>query len=67
MTPFPRGGCVFYKFSQTLTYHIFPKKYFPRQDGEPPPLTVVLKRRVGFEEVDVLGMVWRGRYPGLVA
>jgi acyl-CoA thioester hydrolase len=42
---------------------VFTKKYFPRQDGDPQPLTAITERRVRFEEVDVLGMVWHGRYP----
>lgn len=38
------------------------KKYFRYQEGEPLPLVAKVKRRVRFEEVDVLGMVWHGRY-----
>ena len=40
------------------------KAYFPRREGEPAPLTCVVDRRVRFEEVDPLGIVWHGRYPG---
>ena len=39
------------------------KPYFKCQDG-PPPLTVTCKRTVRLEEVDVLGIVWHGRYAG---
>jgi len=41
----------------------YPRSYFPRQDGEPEPLVASTSRRVRFEEVDTLGMVWHGRYP----
>lgn len=41
----------------------FNRNYFPRQEGDPAPLVAVAERRVRFEEVDVLGMVWHGRYP----
>lgn len=41
----------------------FLKQYFPRDESFPPPLTAVTERRVRFEEVDALGMVWHGRYP----
>ena len=41
----------------------FTRKYFPRQEGDPSPLIANASRRVRFEEVDVLGMVWHGRYP----
>lgn len=39
------------------------KPYFKSQDG-PPPLTVTCQRAVRLEEVDVLGIVWHGRYAG---
>ncbi len=39
------------------------KKYFDVEKDAPPPLVVRTERRVRFEEVDVLGMVWHGRYP----
>ncbi len=39
------------------------KPYFPFQDGHPEPLQAVCSRRVRFEEVDPLGIVWHGRYP----
>ena len=39
------------------------KHYFPEDATQPQPLTVVTERRVRFEEVDSLGMVWHGRYP----
>jgi len=38
------------------------KKYFPSSKGQPAPLRVQVKRRVRFEEVDALGLVWHGRY-----
>lgn len=39
------------------------KKYFPAIEGAPPPLLATTTRRVRFEEVDSIGMVWHGRYP----
>ena len=39
------------------------KPYFKHQEG-PPPLTVSCRRRVRLDEVDVLGIVWHGRYAG---
>jgi acyl-CoA thioester hydrolase len=38
------------------------KQYFPARDGQPSPLRVKVKRRVRFEEVDSIGIVWHGRY-----
>jgi acyl-CoA thioester hydrolase len=38
--------------------------YFPLKSGEPPPLQARAERRVRFEEVDLLGMAWHGRYAG---
>lgn len=32
--------------------------------GDPAPLTITVERVVRFEEVDPLGIVWHGRYPG---
>ncbi len=40
------------------------KAYFPLVAGAPPPLRCQTRRRVRFEEVDPLGIVWHGRYPG---
>ncbi len=40
------------------------KPYFPAQEGAPAPLRLRVERRVRFEEVDPLGIVWHGRYPG---
>jgi acyl-CoA thioester hydrolase len=40
----------------------FPRSYFPRQEGDPTPLVASAERRIRFEEVDILGMVWHGRY-----
>ena len=37
--------------------------FSPPRDGAPPPLRAVVSRRVRFEEVDPLGIVWHGRYP----
>jgi acyl-CoA thioester hydrolase len=39
------------------------KKYFRSEPQDPSPLTTEVDRRVRFEEVDTLGMVWHGRYP----
>lgn len=39
------------------------KRYFEQGKDEPLPLESRTKRRVRFEEVDVLQMVWHGRYP----
>ncbi len=39
------------------------RAYFPRSDTDPEPLRVTVSRRVRFEEVDPLGIVWHGRYP----
>ncbi|MFH7319914.1 acyl-CoA thioesterase [Desulfurivibrio sp. D14AmB] len=39
------------------------KKYFSTDPGAPPPLTAATTRRVRFEEVDMLRIVWHGRYP----
>jgi len=36
--------------------------YFDRLDGSPEPLTVRVSRRVHFNEVDIMGVVWFGRY-----
>lgn len=41
----------------------FPKNYFTYNANDPSPLITEAKRRVRFEEVDALGMVWHGRYP----
>jgi acyl-CoA thioester hydrolase len=38
------------------------KPYFGKQDGAPEPLRLQLSRRVRFEEVDAIGIVWHGRY-----
>ena len=39
------------------------RAYFPVRPGAPPPLRRTVQRRVRFEEVDALGIVWHGRYP----
>lgn len=41
----------------------FQKKYFSEESTDPAPLVARVERRVRFEEVDALGMVWHGRYP----
>jgi acyl-CoA thioester hydrolase len=38
-------------------------KYFERVEGAPPTISFIVKRRVHFSEVDVMGIVWYGRYP----
>ncbi len=39
------------------------KSYFPVVQDAPAPLRLTVKRRVRFEEVDSMGIVWHGRYP----
>ena len=39
------------------------KSYFRTEAGQPAPLRYKVKRRVRFEEVDPLQIVWHGRYP----
>ena len=34
------------------------------EEGAPAPLRIEMSRQVRFEEVDPLGIVWHGRYPG---
>jgi acyl-CoA thioester hydrolase len=36
--------------------------YFPQEPDAPRPLAATISRRVRFEEIDPLGMVWHGRY-----
>jgi acyl-CoA thioester hydrolase len=38
------------------------KAYFPTEAGAPAPLRVHVERKVRFEEVDALGIVWHGQY-----
>ncbi len=38
-------------------------KYFAPVPGAPSPVSVRVKRRVSFSEVDLMGIVWHGRYP----
>jgi acyl-CoA thioester hydrolase len=40
------------------------KPYFQPVPGAAAPLHAVVKRQVRFEEVDSIGIVWHGRYPG---
>ncbi len=40
----------------------FQQQYFDLDPDGPPPLSVITKRRVRFEEIDMLGIVWHGRY-----
>jgi acyl-CoA thioester hydrolase len=37
--------------------------YFQPGEGAPAPLVVRVERRVNFNEVDIMGIVWYGRYP----
>ncbi len=38
-------------------------KYFKRVANAPADLVMQVKRRVGFNEVDIMGIVWFGKYP----
>ncbi|UCG48567.1 MAG: acyl-CoA thioesterase [Phycisphaerales bacterium] len=38
------------------------KSYFRPVKGAPPPLCLTISRRVRFEEVDSMNVVWHGRY-----
>ena len=38
-------------------------KYFERIKGTPPPISLTVKRRVSMSEVDMMSIVWYGRYP----
>jgi acyl-CoA thioester hydrolase len=38
------------------------KEYFKKVAGDPDPLSFMMKRRASFNEVDVMGIVWYGRY-----
>jgi acyl-CoA thioester hydrolase len=38
-------------------------KYFVPVPGAPSPVVVRVTRRVSFSEVDLMGIVWHGRYP----
>lgn len=38
------------------------RPYFPAKSDHPAPLRVRVDGRVRFEEVDILGIVWHGRY-----
>jgi acyl-CoA thioester hydrolase len=40
------------------------KPYFQPVPNAPAPLHTTIKRQVRFEEVDSIGIVWHGRYPG---
>ena len=39
------------------------KGYFKSIAGTPSPLSVQVKKRVQFSEIDALGIAWHGRYP----
>lgn len=39
------------------------KPYFQAEESTPAPLSHTVERRVRFEEVDPLAIVWHGRYP----
>lgn len=41
----------------------FVKEYFPAKTEGPAPLVATCSRRVRFEEVDSVNMVWHGRFP----
>ncbi len=43
-----------------------PKRYFDVNPDDPPPLVALAERRVRFEEVDPLGIVWHGRYVSFI-
>ena len=38
------------------------KPYFKQIKGAPAPLSTIVKRRIRFEEIDPLGIVWHGRF-----
>jgi len=40
--------------------------HFKHQPGDPEPLVAETSRRVRFEEVDVMQIVWHGRYPSFL-
>ena len=37
-------------------------KYFKTMPGDPAPLVVHVKKRVSFSDVDIMGILWHGRY-----
>lgn len=39
-----------------------PKEYFQNIPGAPAPVSFEVKRRVSFNEVDIMGIVWYGQY-----
>lgn len=39
------------------------KRWFPKVEHAPEPLSLIVERQVRFEEVDAIGIVWHGRYP----
>jgi len=39
------------------------KSYFKTDPNAPAPLSIIVERKVRFEEVDSLQIVWHGRYP----
>jgi acyl-CoA thioester hydrolase len=46
----------------TLTVRSEKGRYFERLAGAPQPLVTQVQQRVSLSEVDVLGIVWHGRY-----
>jgi acyl-CoA thioester hydrolase len=56
----PRKYASALEKSQTRRIQKLP---FPEDEGAPAPLEARVARRVRFEEVDPLGIVWHGRYP----
>ena len=39
------------------------KNYFKPEPNAPAPVSVAVKRRVAFSDVDPMGILWHGRYP----
>jgi len=39
------------------------KRYFPAYPGDPSPISIVVKHRLTFSEVDALAIAWHGHYP----
>ncbi len=39
------------------------KRYFPSYPGDPSPISIVVKHRLTFSEVDALAIAWHGHYP----
>lgn len=39
------------------------KQYFQTCPGDPPPITILVRHRLTFSEVDALAIAWHGHYP----